>query len=231
MTTVAERVAAVRERIAQACRRSGRPVTSVRLVAAAKMQGVAAVAEAIAAGIDAIGENRVQEAAHKRPLLPAQPPWHLIGPLQQNKARAALALFDLIETVDRETIADRLERLLAPDARVLPIFVEVNIGREPQKSGVLPDAAERLVAHIRTSCPHLRVEGLMAIPPYHPEPERLRPYFAALRELGERLARDAGLAHLELSMGMSEDFEVAIEEGATLVRLGRILFGERPATR
>lgn len=223
------RVAAAREQMAEACRRAGRPAGEVRLVAATKTQPVAAVAEAVAAGVDAIGENRVQEAAAKRPFLPAAPPWHLIGPLQQNKARTALALFDLIETVDRPAIADRLESLLAPAGRVVPVFIEVNIGEEPQKSGVLPGATLLLAEHLTARCPHLRLEGLMTIPPYHPDPARSRPYFAALRALAERVASAVGLPRLELSMGMSEDFQIAIEEGATLVRLGRVLFGTRPA--
>lgn len=229
MTSVTERVAAARERMAEACRRAGRAPGAVRLVAAAKTQPVAAVAEAVAAGVDAVGENRVQEAAAKRPFFSATPPWHLIGPLQQNKARAALELFDIIETVDRPAIADRLEFLLAPTGRTMPVFIEVNIGEEPQKSGVLPGATLALMEHLLTRCPHLRLEGLMAIPPYHPDPAHSRPYFASLRALADRVAAAAGLPHLELSMGMSEDFEIAIEEGATLVRLGRVVFGERPA--
>lgn len=227
MTAVAQRVAEVRRRIAEACRRCGRDAGEVRLVAVSKTQPAAAVAEALAAGVDAVGENRVQEAAAKRPLFPPHPPWHLIGPLQQNKARAALQVFDVIETVDRPAIADRLERLLAATSRVLPVLIEVNAGDEPQKSGVAPAGLLPLVEYLLRHCPHLRLEGLMAIPPYHPDPERSRPYFAALRSLGERVAAATGAKRLELSMGMSEDFEIAIEEGATLVRLGRVIFGER----
>ena len=227
MTTVAQRVAEVRQRIAAACRRSGRDVSEVRLVAVSKTQPPAAVAEALAVGVDAIGENRVQEAAAKRPLLPPDPPWHLIGPLQQNKARLALGVFDVIETVDRPAIADRLESLLAAEQRVLPVLVEVNVGGEPQKSGVAPADTLALVEHLLQRCPHLRLEGLMTVPPYQVDPERSRPFFAALRSLGERVAAATGVGRLELSMGMSEDFEVAIEEGATWVRLGRVIFGER----
>ena len=217
----------VRERMGAACARVGRDVDAVRLVAVSKTQPAAAVAEILALGVDAIGENRVQEAAAKRPLAPAGTPWHLLGPLQRNKARLALDTFDVVESVDRVEIADRLEFLLAPEERMLPVLIEVNIGDEPQKSGVLPGQTQALLEHVLSRCPHLHLGGLMCIPPYDPDPERSRPHFARLRVLGEHLASALGLGHLELSMGMSEDFEVAIEEGADWVRVGRLLFGER----
>ena len=227
MTSVEVRLAAVRERIAAAAARAGRRPADIRIVAAAKTQPVAAVAAAVAAGVDAVGENRVQEAVAKRPVVGGDTPWHLIGPLQRNKARHALDVFDVIETVDRVELADRLETLLAGAPRVVPVFLEVNIGGEAQKSGIAPDAAPALADHLLARCLHLRLIGLMTVPPWHPDPERSRRHFAALRGLAERLAAGRGLPRLELSMGMSEDFEVAIEEGATLVRLGRVLFGER----
>ena len=146
-----------------------------------------------------------------------------------NKAAAALALFDVIETIDRVEIADRIESLLVAGDRVLPVFLEVNVGGEPQKSGVLPETAGALAEHVAGRCPHLRLAGVMAVPPYGPDPERSRPYFAALRALGGPLAARFAIPGLELSMGMSDDFEVAVEEGATLLRLGRVLFGERRA--
>jgi pyridoxal phosphate enzyme (YggS family) len=224
---IAARVAGVRTRIAAACARAGRDAHSVRLLAVSKTQGPEAVAEAIAAGIDAIGENRVQEAQAKKALVTAPARWHLIGPLQRNKAKLALELFDVIETVDRSEIADRLEALLAATPRVLPVLLEVNVGGEATKSGVaLPELA-RLVDHVVARCPHLALRGVMTVPPYDPDPERSRPQFAALREAAARLSSRLVLPRLELSMGMSEDFEVAIEEGATEVRLGRIVFGER----
>lgn len=225
--SLAARLAAVRERIAAASRRAGRPAACVRLVAVTKTHPAEAVAALVALGVEAVGENRVQEAAAKRPLVPRGTPWHLLGPLQRNKARLALDTFDVVESVDRVEIAERLERLLAAEDRVLPVFIEVNIGAEPQKSGALPEAAEPLAAHLLAHCPHLRLGGLMCIPPYDPDPERSRPHFARLRELAGRLAPALGLARLELSMGMSEDFEVAIEEGADWVRVGRALLGER----
>jgi pyridoxal phosphate enzyme (YggS family) len=225
--SVAENLARVRERIANACARTGRDPSSVRIVAVSKTQPAGAVAEAIAAGVAAIGENRVQEAAAKRPQVSGSTPWHLIGPLQRNKAKAALELFDLIETVDRIELADKLEALLSGGARILPVFIEVNVGGEAQKAGLAPAGAETLASHIRECCPHLRLAGLMTVPPYDPNPERSRPHFAALRSLAESLAAPGGAAALELSIGMSEDFEVAVEEGASWVRLGRILFGPR----
>jgi hypothetical protein len=225
--SIAANVAAARERIAAACARVGRDPAAVRIVAASKTQPPAAIAAAIAAGVDAIGENRVQEAAAKRPLVAGGPPWLLIGPLQRNKVKAALEVFDAIHTVDRPELADRLEAMLAGHSRVLPVHLEINIGGEPQKSGIMPDAALRLAELVVSRCPHLAVAGLLAVPPWDPDPERSRPHFAALRALSERLAAALGMARLELSMGMSEDFEIAVEEGATAVRLGRVLFGER----
>lgn len=227
MNAVAGRLAAVRERIGAAAARAGRDPAEVRIVAASKTQPATAVAAAVAAGVDAVGENRVQEAVTKRPLVGGAIPWHLIGPLQRNKARHALDVFDVIETVDRLELADRLEVLLAGTPRVVPVFLEVNVGGEAQKSGIAPDAAAALADHLLARCPHLRLAGVMTVPPWDPDPERSRPHFAALRGLAERLARRHGLPPLELSMGMSEDFEVAVEERATLVRLGRVLFGER----
>jgi pyridoxal phosphate enzyme (YggS family) len=229
--SVAENLAQVRERITAACARVDRDPTEVRIVAVSKTHPAAAVAEAAAAGADAIGENRVQEAAGKRPAVTATIPWHLVGPLQRNKAKVALGLFDLVETVDRPDLADRLDGLLTAErqSRVLPVFIEVNIGGETTKSGASPTDVSALVDHLRGRCPHLRLEGLMTVPPYDADPQRSRPYFAALRRLAATVAPLSGRAALELSMGMSEDFEVAVEEGATWVRLGRVLFGPRHA--
>ena len=229
--SVAGNVAAARERIAAACARAGRDVAEVRIVAASKMQPATAIVEAIAAGVDVVGENRVQEAAVKRPLVGGGPPWHLIGPLQRNKAKVALELFDAIETVDRAELADRMELLLAPTGRVVPVYIEVNIGGEVQKNGVMPDAAAPLADHLVSRCPHLALRGLMTVPPWHPDPARAGPHFAGRGYLGARLAQRGGITRMQLSMGMSEDFEIAVEEGATAVRLGRILFGERVTAR
>jgi PLP dependent protein len=178
-------------------------------------------------GVDTIGENRVQEGVAKRPSCPGSTPWHLIGPLQRNKARQALDTFDCIETLDRIELADRLEIVLAGGESVVPVLLEVNIGGEVQKGGVAPAEAIVLAEHVRARCPHLRLSGLMTVPPWDPDPERARPHFAALRDLARQLEARLGVANLDLSMGMSEDFVVAVEEGATMVRLGRVLFGER----
>ncbi len=227
MSTLAARLEEVRGRIAGACARSGRDANAVHIVGVSKTHPAEAVAEAVAAGVDAIGENRVQEAAEKRPRVAAPTPWHMIGPLQRNKAREALELFDVLESLDRAVLADRLESLLEGGGRVLPVFMEVNVGGEEQKSGVRPEVAPALAEHVLARCPHLRLAGLMTVPPYDPDPERSRPYFAALRALAAALAARTGLGRLQLSMGMSEDFTVAVEEGADWVRLGRVLFGAR----
>jgi len=225
--SIAANLARARDRIAAACARVGRDPREVRIVAVTKTHPPEIVAAAVAVGVDAIGENRVQEAAAKRPLVVGTTPWHLVGPLQRNKAKLALELFDLVETLDRAELADRLEMLLGSEGRALPVFIEVNVGGETQKTGIPPAAASSLVEQVLARCPHLRLSGLMTVPPYHPDPERSRSHFATLRGLATDLTTRFGLPPLELSMGMSEDFEVAVEEGATWVRLGRVLFGER----
>jgi hypothetical protein len=224
---VAQRLAEVRTRITAAAERARRDPGSITLVAVGKNHPPAAVAEAIAAGVTDVGENRVQEAAAKRQLLPPAR-WHLIGPLQRNKAGTALALFDVMHTCDRLELVERLGLLLERDwpRRRLPVLIEVNIGREPQKSGVLPDQAEALLRAAR-ACPQLDVQGLMAIPPFDSDPETSRPHFRALRLLREELQRRLGDPLPQLSMGMSLDYEVAIAEGATLVRVGTAIYGER----
>ncbi len=227
MSPLAARLAAVRERISQACAKAGRNPHEVKILAVTKTHPAAMVEEAVAAGVDAIGENRVQEAAVKRPAVRLDTSWHLVGPLQRNKAKKAIELFDVIATVDRVALADTLEQFLAARHKVMPVMVEVNLGREPQKSGALEEDVQPLVAHILQRCPHLELTGLLTVPPYHPDPERSRPYFRRLRELAQHLAARWHVKPLELSMGMSEDFWVAVEEGATWVRLGRALFGER----
>ncbi|MCS7181767.1 MAG: YggS family pyridoxal phosphate-dependent enzyme [Thermoanaerobaculum sp.] len=228
MSRVNQRLQQVRDRIAQACHRAGRSPEEVKVLAVTKTHPPEVVEEAIAAGVDAIGENRVQEAAEKKPRVRAKAAWHLVGSLQRNKA---LELFDLIATVDRPSLADTLERHLAPTGRRLPIMVEVNLGREVQKGGILEEELEPLLEHLFLRCPHLEPVGLLTIPPYHPDPEQSRPYFRRLGQLARTLAGRFGLASLQLSMGMSEDYWVAVEEGAHWVRLGRVLFGERQQVR
>jgi len=229
---VRERVVEIRARIAAAAHRAGRDPADIRLLAVAKRQPIARVAAALRAGVRDLGWNYVQEARDARSALDAArgdgpaPRWHLIGPLQRNKAQAAVALFDLVETVDRASIADELARRADASGRVLPVFLQVNVDADAAKSGAAPDQVEALLAHC-AALGALRVEGLMTIPRAG-EPEDARAAFARLRELRDRLRGSPGGAALrELSMGMSGDFEIAIEEGATSVRIGTALFGER----
>ena len=185
------------------------------------------MAEVVAAGAVDLGENRVQEAVAKKPDVDGAR-WHLIGPLQRNKARAALEVFDVVHTLDRPEIADRLQYLLVehwPERR-LEVLVEINVGSEPQKAGALPEDAAELLQHA-LRCDRLSVRGLMAIPPWGRDPEESRPYFRGLRELRDDLQLRVGAPLPELSMGMSHDFELAIAEGATMVRVGTAIFGPR----
>jgi len=224
---VAAQLESVMGRIERAAIDAGRDPGSVTLVAVGKTFPAAVVREAVAAGALHLGENRVLEAAAKRPDV-AGATWHLIGPLQRNKAGVALDTFDVIHTVDRIELVDRLALLLERDhpGRRLPVLPEVNVGDERQKAGVRPAEAEAL---LRTALEHsvLDVSGLMAIPPFDEDPEASRRYFRELRELRERLVDTVGHPLPHLSMGMSHDFEVAIDEGATHVRVGSAIFGPR----
>jgi pyridoxal phosphate enzyme (YggS family) len=221
------RLAAVRTRIEQAAERAGRDPASVTLISVSKTHPADVVDAAVAAGAIDLGENRIQEAEAKKPGVRAAK-WHLIGPLQRNKARVALEVFDVIHTVDRPRLADRLQFLLEkhwPD-RLVDVLLEVNLGDEPQKAGVAPEDAANLLEHV-VDHDRLAVGGLMAIPPFGADPEASRPYFRALCELRDRLQETSGHALPELSMGMSHDFEIAIAEGATMVRVGTAVFGPR----
>jgi len=182
------------------------------------------------AGLTRFGENRVAEGTAKIAALAGEWPgieWRLIGPLQTNKAKPALQYFSVIESLDRERLAARLEGLLAAEGRRLPVLLEVNLGAEETKSGSSPQLAGALASSALAN-PHLEVRGLMAVPPFTEDPEGARPYFKRLREIRDRLADRFGKPFPELSMGMSHDFEVAVEEGSTQVRLGTALFGPRP---
>jgi PLP dependent protein len=218
---LAERLAVVKSRIADAARAVGRDAAGVTLVAVSKTHDAAAVSAAIAAGQRVFGENRVQEAQSKYPALKAAHPdlvLHLIGPLQTNKVKDAVALFDVIESLDRPKLAEALAREIERTGRRPRCLIQVNTGEEPQKAGVLPADADAFIRDCRERW-HLPVEGLMCIPPLDQEPS---PHFALLREM----ARRHGLS--ELSMGMSADYEIAIRLGATHVRVGTAIFGERP---
>jgi pyridoxal phosphate enzyme (YggS family) len=226
--TVAARLAEVRDRIAAAASRSGRATSDVTLVAVSKTFPADVVSGAIRCGVADVGENRVQEAAAKRPAVSGAARWHLIGPLQRNKAGPALETFDVVHTLDRPRLAERLDGLLERDwpERRLPVLLEVNVGDEPQKAGALPEDVRQLL-ETSLGLERLEVVGLMAIPPFEDDPEASRPYFGRLRELRDRLEATVGHPLPELSMGMSHDFEIAIEEGATLVRVGSAIFGPR----
>jgi hypothetical protein len=233
---IAERLAGVRERIAGACLRSGRRPEDVVLVGVSKTQPAAAVGAAWRAGLRVVGENRVQEAIGKSRELPSPPfdlEWHLIGPLQSNKVKMALGLFRAVHSVDRVAIAEALDREAGRLGIELPGFLEINLGGEESKHGfVLDGGLDALAETVRplAALRHLRLSGLMAIPPPADDPEASRPWFRRLRELRDELAARPEWAAWPgwLSMGMSHDFEVAIEEGATHVRVGTSLFGPRP---
>jgi len=224
---MADRLAEVRRRVAAAASASARDPESITLIAVGKTFPADVVANAVAAGAIDLGENRVQEAVAKKPEV-AGARWHLIGSLQRNKARAALEVFDVVHTLDRPDLADRLQYLLAehwPERR-LEVLLEVNLGSEPQKAGALPEDAAELLDHA-LGCDRLSVRGLMAIPPWGRDPEESRPYFRALRDLRDDLQQRVGMPLPELSMGMSHDFELAIAESATMVRVGTAIFGPR----
>ncbi|HTQ32731.1 MAG TPA: YggS family pyridoxal phosphate-dependent enzyme [Stellaceae bacterium] len=221
---IAANLAAVRGRIEAAARGAGRSADAVTLVAVSKTKPASAVRDALAAGQRVFGENRVQEALEKFPGLRAEFPdlvLHLIGPLQTNKVKEAVAHFDVIETVDRPRLAEALAREMTRTGRHLPCLIEVNTGEEPQKAGVHPAAADAFITDCRDRL-GLRIEGLMCVPPHDEEPS---PHFALLREIARRHSLPV------LSMGMSADFETAIRFGATHVRVGTAIFGARPAVQ
>jgi pyridoxal phosphate enzyme (YggS family) len=221
-----QRWAAVRERVEAACRRSSREMDSVRLLPVAKTYGPEAVREAALAGFRCIGENRVQEARQKIPLCPGSLEWHLIGHLQSNKVRDAVHYFSLIHSVDSERLLILIDGAAREEGRTLPVFLEVNMAGEASKNGLSPSEVGS-VLEVSQKLFNVRVMGLMTVPPMVREPEEARPWFRALRELRDRMQFQTGLELPELSMGMSGDFEVAVEEGATWIRLGSILFGPR----
>jgi len=222
---IRERLTAVRRRIEAAAGRSGRAAASVTLVAVSKTMPVEAIREAVAEGATILGENRVQEARDKIEALAGAAEWHLIGHLQTNKAKLAVGLFDRIHSLDSIRLAHELERHAVEAGRRVRCLVQVNVGGEEQKNGA-SESEVRPLLEAASRLPHILVEGLMAIPPFLSDPEAVRPFFRRLRVLREELARD-GFFLPDLSMGMTQDFEVAIEEGATLVRVGTAIFGPR----
>jgi len=226
---LAANLEAVRGRMAAACLRAGRDPASVNLVAVTKMQPPEVVGAAAALGLTLFGENKVQEARTKIPRCPDRLRWHMIGHLQTNKCREAIALFEMVESVDSVRLAEELNKRAEQASRRLPILLEVNVAAEASKFGYAP---ERLLAELcqLNALPRIEVQGLMTMPPWSPEPEKGRPHFRRLRELKGQCEQRLGAPLPHLSMGMTGDFEVAIEEGATLVRIGTALFGLRPLT-
>lgn len=227
---LAGRIAAVQRRIAAAAGRSGRPAAAVELLAVVKQQDDATVAAALELGLRQLAENRVQPLLARPPELLAQGRWHLIGPLQSNKVKAAMRAAAEFHALDRAALVPLLAEALAPTGQRLPVWLQVNIAGEAQKHGCAPSGAAALAAAI-VATPALELRGLMALAPYSESPEAARPWFAALRELSLELRRGGALPDRSsgLSMGMSGDFEVAIEEGATLVRVGSALFRDDDA--
>lgn len=228
---IASRREEILARIARAAERARRDPSEVAILAVTKTHPADVVRAAVAAGLSRFGENRVAEGAGKIEALRGEFPhleWRLIGPLQSNKARPALQWFSIVETLDRERLAVRLAGLLAPGAPPYPVLLEVNVGGEASKSGAAPRTVEALAA-AALSTGRLDVRGLMAVPPLAEDPESARPHFRALSELRDRLSDRFGRAFPELSIGMSHDFEVAVEEGSTEVRIGTALFGPREA--
>ena len=214
--------------IAEATLKSGRDARQVKLLAATKSQTVELIRAAVDAGIALIGENYVQEAAGKKPLITGAVEWHMIGHLQRNKVKTAVELFDVFESLDNLAVARELDKEGQRRNKVIRVFVEVNLGGEESKTGVMENEAAALLEQL-ANLSHLRIEGLMSVPPYKEDPEEVRPYFRKLRLLKVKLSesRSPPLELRELSMGMSHDYKVAIEEGATIVRIGTALFGAR----
>ena len=225
----AQNLESIQQRIRAACLRAGREEKSVTLLAVSKTHPPETIREAVEAGQMYFGENKIQEAKAKIPLSPGKARWHFIGHLQSNKVRDAVGLFEMIQGVDSLDIATEISRRAEQAAKTMPILLEVNVAGEASKFGYAP---ERLLAELETlnALPRIEIHGLMAIPPFVSVPEKARPYFQKLRELKTGCEKILGVPLPHLSMGMSGDFEIAIEEGSTLVRVGTALFGERQKT-
>lgn len=228
---IARRFRVVCENISRAATRVGRPANSVRLIVVTKGVPIRCVEQAVEAGARCIGENRLQEARPKITALSAVQEgvsWHFLGRLQRRKVKAVVGTFELIHSVDRLELAEEIDRRARAIGARQPVLLEVNLGGEPNKAGFGPAEVADLMPTL-DAMPSLQVEGLMAIPPYAPDPEAARPYFRQLRELSRSLGGlQLELVHMnELSMGMSQDYEIAVEEGATLVRVGTAIFGAR----
>ena len=226
MNSLLENLQSVREKIARAAERAGRSPSEISLVAVSKTHPAEVIREASEAGQVLFGENRVQEALAKIPLLPGRLRWHLIGHLQSNKVRKALPHFELIHGVDSLDLALDIDRIAAEEGHFPRVLLEVNVSGEGSKHGFEPAELEKQLEKL-LALPRLQIEGFMTMAPLAPEAEASRPHFRLLRELRDRLARSTGILFPTLSMGMSGDYEVGVEEGATLVRVGSTIFGSR----
>lgn len=226
MEEIAANLERVRQHVAAAAEKSGRTADAVELIAVSKTHPAENVEEAVAAGQMLFGESRVQEARSKIPLLPSRLRWHFIGHLQKNKIRHALPLFEMFHGIDSLALAQDMQRIAEEEGKQPRVLLEVNVAGEASKHGFAPEAVRRDLESI-LSLGRLQLEGLMTIPPLALEAEMSRRYFVALRELRDRLEADFDLRLPQLSMGMSGDYAIAIEEGATLVRVGTAIFGER----
>jgi pyridoxal phosphate enzyme (YggS family) len=227
---LAENLEQIEKRIHAACERAGRARDSVLLLAVSKTHPPETIREAANLGLTHFGENKVQEAKAKIPNSPGKARWHFIGHLQSNKCRDAIELFEMIQGVDSLSIAQEINKRAEQAGKTMPILLEINVAGEGSKYGYNP---EQMLADLKAinALPRLEIHGLMAIPPYTPVPEKARPYFQKLRELKHQAETELGAPLPHLSMGMSGDFEVAIEEGGTIVRIGTALFGERSYAR
>jgi PLP dependent protein len=229
MGMIADNLARVREHIAAACRRGGRREEEVTLVAVSKTVSPEFIRQAYEAGVHDFGENRVQEAAAKRPALADLAiTWHLVGHLQSNKARHAREFFQWVHSIDSAKVAEKLNPVAAAGGGKLKVLLQVNLGEEPTKFGTGEEEVLRLAEQVGR-LEELELRGLMSLPPFFEDPQRVRPFFRHLRELAQKIESQnlPNVSMAELSMGMSHDFEVAIEEGATIVRVGTAIFGER----
>jgi hypothetical protein len=228
MVDVAANYRKIMDRISEAALKAGRNPQEIKLLAAAKSQSIESIRAAIAAGVGLVGENYVQEAEHKRQAISQPVEWHMIGHLQRNKVEPALKTFDLVQSLDSAALALELEKEGKKRGKTVRTLVEVNLGDEQSKSGVAQDAVVELLKRVGDLA-HLRVEGFMAIPPFRENPEEVRPFFNALKNLQAELQclKIPNVVLNELSMGMTHDYPVAVEEGATIVRIGTALFGPR----
>lgn len=223
----------IRVRISEACQRANRDVSDVEIIAVTKTHGAEVVREAWDAGLRIVGENKVQEAMWKQPLSVSGPEWHLIGHLQRNKVRHALEMFECFHSIDSIPLIDKIESVANELGKRPRILLEVNTSGERSKDGMKPSDVPAAVEHIMSKCPSITLEGFMTMAPFFPKEkiEQTRPFFSGLRELRDAMETEFGASFPRLSMGMSGDYQIAVEEGATWLRLGTILFGERPKVK